>query len=144
MRLSFKSQGYDEIEARCWPVPTPVFDPRHDDRGRSRRPRRGAVVRDRRDRVKWSGGLGTIRLTFTTSDSRARTTTRKTGITRMSQSAVYPPQPDAADLVAAARHLSPMIRELRDESERERRLPANVLSAMHEARLFRMYVPMEY
>ena len=52
--------------------------------------------------------------------------------------------PDAADLVAAARHLGAMIRDRRDESERERRLPATVLSAMHDARLFRMYVPIEY
>jgi alkylation response protein AidB-like acyl-CoA dehydrogenase len=29
----------------------------------------------------------------------------------------------------------------RDEGERERRLPAQVLTAMHEARLFRMYIP---
>ena len=53
-------------------------------------------------------------------------------------------QPDPADLVTAARHLGAMIRDRRDESERERRLPATVLSAMHDARLFRMYVPIEY
>ena len=53
-------------------------------------------------------------------------------------------QPEAADLVAAARRLGPLIRDRRDESERDRRLPAIVLSAMHEARLFRMYVPVEY
>jgi alkylation response protein AidB-like acyl-CoA dehydrogenase len=53
-------------------------------------------------------------------------------------------QPEAADLVAAARRLAPLIRDRRDESERDRRLPAIVLSAMHEARLFRMYVPVEY
>ena len=52
-------------------------------------------------------------------------------------------QPEA-DLVAAARRLGPMIRDHRDETERERRLPVSVLSAMHEARLFRMYVPVEY
>jgi alkylation response protein AidB-like acyl-CoA dehydrogenase len=28
-----------------------------------------------------------------------------------------------------------------DEGERERRLPVQVLAAMHEARLFRMYIP---
>jgi len=33
------------------------------------------------------------------------------------------------------------VRAYRDESERERRLPAQVLAAMHEARLFRMYIP---
>ena len=53
-------------------------------------------------------------------------------------------QTQAADLVAAARHLGPMIRDRRVESERERRLPSSVLSAMHEARLFRMYVPIAY
>ena len=53
-------------------------------------------------------------------------------------------KPDAADLVAAARRLGAIIRGRRDESERERRLPATVLSAMHDARLFRMYVPIEY
>ena len=52
--------------------------------------------------------------------------------------------PNAADPVAAARHLGAIIRDRRDESERERRLPATVLSAMHDARLFRMYVPIEY
>jgi alkylation response protein AidB-like acyl-CoA dehydrogenase len=52
--------------------------------------------------------------------------------------------PETADLVAAARQLGPMIRDRRDESERERRLPASVLLAMHEARLLRMYVPVEY
>jgi indole-3-acetate monooxygenase len=53
-------------------------------------------------------------------------------------------QPEAADLLAAARRLGPLIRDRRDESERDRRLPASVLSAMQEARLFRMYVPVEY
>src|SRR5580692_1121409 len=54
------------------------------------------------------------------------------------------PQSGAADLVAAARQLGPSIRDCRGESERERRLPTAVLSGMHEARLFRMYVPIEY
>jgi hypothetical protein len=63
----------------------------------------------------------------------------------MSQPAsINHPQPGAADLVAAARQLGLLIRDCRGESERERRLPAAVLSAMHEARLFRMYVPIEY
>jgi alkylation response protein AidB-like acyl-CoA dehydrogenase len=52
--------------------------------------------------------------------------------------------PEAADLVATARELGPLIHDSRDESERERRLPASVLSAMQKARLFRMYVPVEY
>src|SRR5580704_14050733 len=63
----------------------------------------------------------------------------------MSQTAsINHPQPEAADLVAAARQFGPLSRDCRGESERERRLPAAVLSAMHEARLFRMYVPIEY
>jgi len=53
-------------------------------------------------------------------------------------------QAEAADLVATARGLGPLIHDRRDESERERRLPASVLSAMQKARLFRMYVPVEY
>src|SRR5215472_6564257 len=52
--------------------------------------------------------------------------------------------PEAADLVATARELGPLIHDSRDEGERERRLPASVLSAMQKARLFRMYVPVEY
>src|SRR5215831_19853328 len=51
---------------------------------------------------------------------------------------------EAADLVATARGLGPLIHDSRDEGERERRLPASVLSAMQKARLFRMYVPVEY
>jgi indole-3-acetate monooxygenase len=53
-------------------------------------------------------------------------------------------QLEAADLVAAARQLGPMILDRREESERERRLSPTVLLAMHEARLFRMYLPVEY
>jgi indole-3-acetate monooxygenase len=53
-------------------------------------------------------------------------------------------EPEAADLVATARGLGPLIHDRRDESERERRLSASVLSAMQKARLFRMYVPVEY
>ena len=47
---------------------------------------------------------------------------------------------DAA-LIEAARSIAPLVRACRDEGERERRLPAQVLAAMHEARLFRMYIP---
>jgi alkylation response protein AidB-like acyl-CoA dehydrogenase len=47
---------------------------------------------------------------------------------------------DAA-LIEAARRIAPLVRACRDEGERERRLPAQVLAAMHEARLFRMYIP---
>src|SRR5437868_5179974 len=44
-------------------------------------------------------------------------------------------------LIEAARSIAPLVRACRDEGERERRLPAQVLAAMHEARLFRMYIP---
>jgi alkylation response protein AidB-like acyl-CoA dehydrogenase len=47
---------------------------------------------------------------------------------------------DAA-LIEAARRIAPLVRACRDEGERERRLPPQVLAAMHEARLFRMYIP---
>jgi alkylation response protein AidB-like acyl-CoA dehydrogenase len=60
------------------------------------------------------------------------------------QSSMNPPRLGAADLVVVARHLGAIIREWRVESERERRLPAPVLAAMHEAQLFRMFVPIEY
>ncbi|HTT80741.1 MAG TPA: acyl-CoA dehydrogenase family protein [Stellaceae bacterium] len=46
-----------------------------------------------------------------------------------------------ATLIEAARHIAPLVRTSRDEGERERRLPAQVLAAMHEAQLFRMYIP---
>ena len=47
---------------------------------------------------------------------------------------------DAA-LIEAAQRIAPLVRACRDEGERERRLPAQVLAAMHEAWLFRMYIP---
>ena len=40
---------------------------------------------------------------------------------------------DAA-LIEAAKRIAPLVRACRDEGERERRLPAQVLAAMHEAR----------
>ena len=39
---------------------------------------------------------------------------------------------DAA-LIEAAQRIAPLVRACRDEGERERRLPAQVLAAMHEA-----------
>ena len=48
---------------------------------------------------------------------------------------------NAAALIEAAQRIAPLVRACRDEGERERRLPAPVLAAMHAARLFRMYVP---
>src|SRR5262252_1009524 len=47
---------------------------------------------------------------------------------------------DAA-LIEAAQRIAPLVRACRDEGERDRRLPVQVLAAMHEARLFRMYIP---
>src|SRR6516164_3474773 len=47
---------------------------------------------------------------------------------------------DAA-LIEAAQRITLLVRACRDEGERERRLPAQVLAAMHEAWLFRMYIP---
>ena len=44
-------------------------------------------------------------------------------------------------LIEAAQRLAPLVRACREEGEREGRLPAQVLAAMHEARLFRMYIP---
>ena len=46
-----------------------------------------------------------------------------------------------AALIEAAQSIAALVRACRDEGERERRLPAQVLAAMHEARLFRMYIP---
>jgi indole-3-acetate monooxygenase len=47
------------------------------------------------------------------------------------------------ELVAAARALAPLIRECRDEIEAGRRLPARLVAAMQQARLFKLYVPAE-
>ncbi|MBV9017143.1 MAG: acyl-CoA dehydrogenase family protein, partial [Alphaproteobacteria bacterium] len=46
-----------------------------------------------------------------------------------------------AALIEAAQRIAPLVRARRDEAECERRLPAEVLAAMHESRLFRMYIP---
>jgi alkylation response protein AidB-like acyl-CoA dehydrogenase len=51
---------------------------------------------------------------------------------------------DRPDLVEAARQLAPMIRAQRVESERQRRLPADLVAAMHARKLFRMFVPVEF
>src|SRR5207245_11448703 len=44
-------------------------------------------------------------------------------------------------LLAAARRLAPAIRAARDDIERQRGLPAALVAAMHEAELFRLYIP---
>jgi alkylation response protein AidB-like acyl-CoA dehydrogenase len=49
--------------------------------------------------------------------------------------------PAGPDLVDSARHLAPRIRALRAESERERRMPPELLAAMHRLKLFRMFIP---
>jgi alkylation response protein AidB-like acyl-CoA dehydrogenase len=46
-----------------------------------------------------------------------------------------------ADILDRARALVPQIASLAAEIERERRLPARVLDALHEARLFRLILP---
>jgi hypothetical protein len=43
-----------------------------------------------------------------------------------------------ATLIEAARRIAPVIRDHRDEAERERRLSPPVLGALHEAGLLRM------
>ena len=47
------------------------------------------------------------------------------------------------DLVAAARGLAPRIRTLRADIERQRRLPPELVAALHELKLFRLFIPGE-
>ena len=47
----------------------------------------------------------------------------------------------APDLIDAVRRLAPLIEASREESERERTLPAPLVSAMIAAGLHRIYVP---
>lgn len=49
--------------------------------------------------------------------------------------------PAQDDLIGRARHLRDVIRAASDSIEAERRLPAALLDALHEARLFRMMLP---
>jgi len=49
--------------------------------------------------------------------------------------------PDEADVLARARAVAPLIAEASDRIEREREIPSEVISAMHDARLFRMLIP---
>jgi alkylation response protein AidB-like acyl-CoA dehydrogenase len=48
---------------------------------------------------------------------------------------------DAQPLVQAAAALRPVIRELRDEIEREQRLPRALVEQMHAAGFYRMVIP---
>jgi alkylation response protein AidB-like acyl-CoA dehydrogenase len=47
----------------------------------------------------------------------------------------------ANELIGRARELIPLIDKASDQIERERRIPDNVLDALHEARLFRLLIP---
>jgi alkylation response protein AidB-like acyl-CoA dehydrogenase len=49
----------------------------------------------------------------------------------------------AIDIVEAARNLRPLIAKLADRIEEERRLPEELLDPMHEAGMFRMFLPRE-
>ena len=46
-------------------------------------------------------------------------------------------------LVAAARALAPSIRARRADSERQRRLPPELVAEMHALKLFRLFIPAE-
>ena len=48
---------------------------------------------------------------------------------------------DAHDWIARAAALAPMIEGAADRTEKERKIPADVLSAMHAAGLFHMLLP---
>jgi len=50
----------------------------------------------------------------------------------------------AAELIARAHQLAPLIEAAADRIERERRIPDDLLKAMHDARLFRMLIPRAY
>jgi alkylation response protein AidB-like acyl-CoA dehydrogenase len=54
---------------------------------------------------------------------------------------MLPPPGIESDIVDRARALVPRIASLAVEIERERRLPAHLLDALHEARLFRLLLP---
>jgi alkylation response protein AidB-like acyl-CoA dehydrogenase len=51
---------------------------------------------------------------------------------------------DGTELIARARTLAPLIADAADRIEAERRIPDDVLAAMHEARLFRMLIPRSF
>jgi alkylation response protein AidB-like acyl-CoA dehydrogenase len=48
---------------------------------------------------------------------------------------------DGAELLVRGRQLGPLIAGAADRIEKEREIPAEVLAALHEARLFRMLIP---
>ena len=47
----------------------------------------------------------------------------------------------AVDWIARAQSLAPMIEAAAERTERDRKIPADVLAAMHDARLFHMLLP---
>jgi alkylation response protein AidB-like acyl-CoA dehydrogenase len=51
------------------------------------------------------------------------------------------PIEDKPDWVARARELAPMVESAADRTEKERRIPADVLAAMHDAGLFHILLP---
>jgi alkylation response protein AidB-like acyl-CoA dehydrogenase len=52
-----------------------------------------------------------------------------------------PAEPSASEPLASARELAPAIAAAADEIERTKRLPQNLLDALHEQRLFRLLYP---
>ena len=50
-------------------------------------------------------------------------------------------EPRPIDLIATAAQLTSAIRAARDEIEHKGRIPLTLIQAMHEAHLFRMYIP---
>jgi alkylation response protein AidB-like acyl-CoA dehydrogenase len=50
----------------------------------------------------------------------------------------------AAELIGRARELIPLIDRAGDSIEREQKIPADLLDALHDARLFRMLIPRTY
>jgi alkylation response protein AidB-like acyl-CoA dehydrogenase len=54
------------------------------------------------------------------------------------------PEGDTTDWVARAREVAPVIAAAADRIEREREIPEHVVSALHDARLFRLLLPRTY
>ncbi len=52
--------------------------------------------------------------------------------------------PSSSDMLAAARSLEPLVREMRDRMEAERRMPEPLVRAIKDAGIFRMAVPRAY
>src|SRR5690242_15888062 len=50
----------------------------------------------------------------------------------------------AVELIGRARELIPLIDRAGERIERERRIPDDVLDALHDARLFRLLIPRSY